>query len=107
MRRVRSLILTAIAAVGFGVVLSVRADDADDADTKLLESQGISADTAGVLEFLRLRTPRDTDATVLGELIRQLAGTYKERQEAMRVLVVRGPVSLPYLKAAMTGASLE
>jgi HEAT repeat protein len=90
-----------------GVALSVRADDADDADTKLLEGQGISTDTAGVLEFLRLRTPRDTDATVLGELIRQLAGTYKERQEAIRVLVVRGPVSLPYLKAAIKGASLE
>jgi HEAT repeat protein len=102
--------MTAMAAFGFGLggaSRPARGDDADDADIKLLESQGISGNTAGVLEFIRLRTAQDSDAAVIDKLILQLAGTFAERKEAMRVLVLRGPVSIPYLKARMKGASLE
>jgi HEAT repeat protein len=43
----------------------------------------------------------------LNEIVAQLGGTYLERQEAIRVLVLRGPVAIPYLKSAMKTASLE
>jgi HEAT repeat protein/outer membrane protein assembly factor BamB len=107
MRRVRLFLVTA--AVGFGLsgLPLLRAGDAGDADIKLLETLGISTDTAGVLDFFRFRTPKDTDVKVLAGFVRQLAGSYRERQEATRVLVLRGPISIPYLSAGMKGASLE
>jgi len=106
MRLRRLFLTTAIAAVSSGLVLSVGAGDTEDADIKLLRSQGISTDTASLLDFIRFRTQR-ADAKALAEFVRQLGGTYQERQEAIRALLMRGPVAIPYLRAGMKDASLE
>ena len=64
--------------------LDGRAQEADDA--RLLQGMGLPADTGRLLHFLRMRTYKEADRIVLENLIKQLNGSYKERERASREL---------------------
>ena len=80
-----------------------------DPDEQLLKAAGIATDTPALLKLIAKRTLQDDDRTVLTGLLRQLdSDSYEERQQAHDALLLRGPLALPFLKAALSGnPSLE
>src|SRR5690242_1817235 len=63
---------------------------------KTLESAGVKTDTPSLLTFLRNRTLSNTERARLEKLVRQLgADTFRERQEASKLLVEAGRRAVP------------
>ena len=68
-------------------------------DEQLLKSAGIATDNDALLQFFRHRSLGDGDRKLLEELVRKLDNSvFKERDDAMRELTVRGPAALPFLR---------
>jgi HEAT repeat protein len=110
MRRRLSVALLALACAGIAALPeSIFAQESTAADEQVLKAAGIAADTATLLRLLDERTLREEDRPALETLVRRLdSEIYDERQAAHAELERRGPVALPFLKAALHGtASLE
>ncbi len=77
-------------------------------DEQILRAAKLPTDDAGLLEFLRLRSLRAGDGQVLQKLVEQLGGSsFKEREQADKQLLLRGPIALPYLRKALGGGTVE
>jgi HEAT repeat protein len=77
-------------------------------DEQLLRAAQLPTDSAALLEFLRLRSLRADDAPQIQKLVAQLGSSaFKEREQAGKQLLLRGPIALPYLQAAFKDSSLE
>jgi HEAT repeat protein len=86
------LLAAALAAVGSGQQLA-------GPDEQLLKAAGVPTDNEGLLQFFRHRSLKDGDRALLTELVRKLdSGVFKERDDAMRELTLRGPAAVPFLK---------
>lgn len=78
------------------------AQEPSEPDLQLLKAAGVGADTPSLLRLLHQRTLRDEDRPVIERLVRQLdSDSYDERQRANDDLDRRGPLALPFLKAAL------
>ena len=79
-----------------------------DLDEQVLLAAKLPADNAGLLDFLRRRSARPDDVGVVKKLVEQLgSGAFKERDQASRQLLMRGPIALLALNAALKHGSLE
>lgn len=77
-------------------------------DEQVLVAAKLSTANADLIEFLRLRSLQVDDAIQLKKLIEQLgSGSHKEREQADKQLLSRGPVALPYLQAAFKSGPVE
>lgn len=77
-------------------------------DEQILLAAKLSASDADLIEFLRLRSHRTDDAALLKKLVEQLgSNSHKDRENADWQLLLRGPVAVPYLKAALKTGSTE
>jgi hypothetical protein len=95
------LVLPSLPPAGF-------ADEAADADARLLRESGVAGDGAALLAFFRGRTLTDADRRRIEEMVRHLGSTvYEEREQATRGLVRRGPPALPFLRRAADDPDLE
>jgi hypothetical protein len=85
-----------------------RADEAAEADERLLREAGVGTDGPALLAFFRARTLADADRRAVEGMVRQLGSdVYAERERATRGLVRRGPPALPFLRRALVGPDLE
>jgi HEAT repeat protein len=88
------LVLPSLPAAG-------RADEAAEADERLLREAGVGTDGAALLAFFRGRTLTDADRRRVEEMVRHLGSdVYEEREQATRGLIRRGPPALPFLRRA-------
>src|SRR5687767_5898751 len=77
-------------------------------DEKVLEAAKLPTDTPGLLELFRLRAHHDSDETQLKQWVEQLGkGSFQEREQASKQLLLRGPVALPYLRPSLKSGTLE
>lgn len=73
-----------------------------DADVQFLKSLGMDTEPAKLLDFFRARTPRAGDKEALQKLVAQMDSTdFAARDVAAKELLARGPLALPYLRAAI------
>jgi HEAT repeat protein len=87
---------------GLALAAACRAQTSVSADEQLLKSSDLATDDASLLQFFRYRSLVEGDRKMLEELVRKLdSAVFKERDDAMRELVARGPIALPLLKAEM------
>src|SRR5207244_648397 len=79
-----------------------RAQDQAQLDEQLLKTAGLPTDTEGLLTFFKQRSLKDSDRGKFEELVRTLGSkSFKERTYAEKELLVRGPLALAFLKAAL------
>src|SRR5262245_26228316 len=98
----RILPLTALLLLG-ATLLTTRAEDENTllADEMKLRSAGLPTDTAGLLEFFRLRAKGEVSAEKLNTLLEQLDDkSAVVRQKAIAELLAIGPPAIPLLRAA-------
>src|SRR5262245_13285663 len=77
--------------------VATRAEDGA-ADRAALEEAGVPTDGAGLLKFLRDRTPPDADRARLAERVAELSvRSFRVRERASRELVKAGPAAVPQL----------
>src|SRR4051812_29700522 len=106
-RRILLAALGLLLSLGFGPVAS--AQEPADPDEQVLKAAGIATDTPSLLKLIAQRTLQEEDRKTLEGLVRQLdSDAYEDRQHANDELLRRGPLALPFLKAALAGnPSLE
>lgn len=84
------------------------ADEATDPDEELLRQNGVAADNAKLIEFLRQRSANDDDLLHLNQLVRQLGDVNGEsRDQASAKLVRVGLAALPRLRDAAHSTDTE
>lgn len=77
-------------------------------DEQQLKTLGLPTDTPALLTYFRQRSLKDGDRKVLEELVAKLGSeTYSDRARATRELLLRGPLALPFLRAALKDQPLE
>src|SRR5262245_30077918 len=77
-------------------------------DEQLLLAAKLSVADADLIEFLRLRSHQPNDPAHLKKLVEQLGGdSHKDREQADKLLLSRGPIAVPYLKAALKSGGGE
>ncbi len=77
-------------------------------DEQVLLAAKLSTANADLIEFLRLRSHQVDDAVQLKKLVEQLGNSsYKDREQADKQLILRGPVAVPYLQTALKTSSVE
>ena len=77
-------------------------------EEQLLKQAKIDTAPEALLAFLRRRTLPDSERPLIAKLIRQLGSeVYREREQASRELLNRGPVVAEMLRAAMEETDLE
>src|SRR5262245_5762919 len=104
----RLCVVLGLSLVVFGLAASAPAQDSEQADEQLLKSAGLPTDNNGLLDFFRKRSLKDGDRDRLTELTRQLGSkVYREREQAAKELVLRGPLALPFLREATKNSDLE
>lgn len=90
------------------VLPSISAQDSPELDTKVLARAGIPTDTAGLLQYFRLRSLKDGDRAFLQDQVAKLASpNFLERDKATRELTLRGTLAIPFLKEGSKDAPLE
>jgi HEAT repeat protein len=78
------------------------ADEAGEADARLLREAHVSADDTSLLEFFKKRTLTNADRVELQRLIRLLGSeSFEERERASHTLLSRGPLALRFLQEAL------
>jgi hypothetical protein len=94
--------------VGAALALAAEPEPRLARDEKLLERSGVATNGPALLEFFRSRTPSEETHRRIAKLIEQLdSNAFADRQEASRRLIEFGPPSLPALRQATVGSSLE
>jgi HEAT repeat protein len=79
-----------------------------ETDEATLKAAKLPTDGPGLLEFFVSRSMKEGDAKELESLVKALgSGVYSERETATKKLVARGPVSLPFLRGALSDSPLE
>ncbi|HYT93770.1 MAG TPA: HEAT repeat domain-containing protein, partial [Gemmataceae bacterium] len=79
-----------------------------DPDETLLRNAGLPIDGPGLLDFFRKRSLKVADRQILEDLVGKLDSTaFKVREAAVKELIVRGRLALPFLKKAVKTGSLE
>lgn len=79
-----------------------------DTDEQTLKKLGMATDATSLIAFFEKGSLKEGDAPVLKALAHKLDSTsFRERERATKDVVESGPKMLPFLKAAMTGFSLE
>ena len=79
-----------------------------DQDEAFLKKAGLPTDDQGLLQFFRFRTLKDEDRKKMEDWVNQLGSEkFKEREAAQKELLIRGPLSLPFLKEILKTAPLE
>jgi HEAT repeat protein len=107
LRDARSRLLAALLVAAASLPLLVRGQPAS-LDEQILQAAKLPSDTPGLLEFFRLRSLHDGDGPYLKKLVQQLGGeSFKEREQASKELLLRGPIALPYLQEALKTGQLE
>jgi HEAT repeat protein len=77
-------------------------------DEQVLQAGKLPTDTPSLLEFFHLRAHHDGDDAQLKQLAQQLGnGSFKEREQASKQMLMRGPVALPYLKPLLKSSTVE
>jgi HEAT repeat protein len=98
-----------VAHVAFKAAPSADAQEPAEMAERALKAAGITTDTPSLLRLLAQRTLQDVDRPLFEKLIRQLdSEVFEDRQLAQDELLRRGPLALPFLKAALNAnPSLE
>jgi hypothetical protein len=97
----------ALALVALAVALALpprplSADEAAEADEKVLKDAGVGTDGPALLDFFRRRTLSDADRKRIGDLIGHLgSNSFDEREAASRSLRARGTPAVPFLRRAL------
>jgi HEAT repeat protein len=94
----------------FGCLLAahLRAQTQLETDEQTLKKLNMPTDAKGLIEYFEAGSLKQGDAPKLEALARKLDSTqFRERETASIEVVKRGPVILPFLKAAMANFSLE
>jgi HEAT repeat protein len=79
-----------------------------ETDEATLKSAKLPTEGPALLDFFMSRSLKEGDAKELEALVKSLdSGDYKKRETAMKKLVGRGPVSLPFLRGALADSPLE
>jgi HEAT repeat protein len=111
MSRGKSVFLLGTLTTLIALLLSraARADEALEADEKLVKENGVTkTDGPNLLEFFRKRSLTDADRQRLLGLIRQLGSPiYSKREKASNELVAKGPPAVALLKPAVKDPDLE
>lgn len=99
---------------GFGLVLGLvlvsvaRAQTPLETDEALLKREPLPTDGKGLLKFFEDQSMKEGDAKRLAMLIKKLdSDVYTVREPAAKELIQRGPISLPFLRGALTNTTLE
>jgi hypothetical protein len=106
-----SRVTLALVALAVALALPPRplaADEAAEADEKVLKDAGVGTDGPALLDFFRRRTLSDVDRKRIGGLIGQLgSNSFEDREQASRSLRARGTPAVPFLRRALGEADLE
>lgn len=109
MKRGVSLIL-AVGLFGLASLLipSIPGQTPAQLDEQQLKALGLPTDTEALLTFFRQRSLKDGDRKVIEDLVAKLGSErYAERTSATKELLLRGPLALPFLRAALKDQPLE
>ncbi|PWT70244.1 MAG: hypothetical protein C5B46_09805 [Proteobacteria bacterium] len=97
-----------------GIVLALLLTSVAHAQTQLqtdeqtLKTNNLPTDAKGLIDFFEKRSMKEGDAKHLASLVKKLDGIFPVREPATKELISRGPVALPFLRAAVTNpTSLE
>ncbi len=114
LRSARSVFGLALAGLVIGLVTvagqasPAGADAEPNEDAKLLRDAGVATDPAGLVAFLRARTPSPADQERLVTRIGELgSNVFTERERASKELTAGGRYSLPLLRPALSSPDLE
>jgi hypothetical protein len=80
----------------------------EEADVTLLHGARVPADAAGLLTFFRSRTLTDEGRAVMEAAVARLGSDrFAERERASAALVAKGPLAIPFLRAARNSPDPE
>ena len=97
-----------VVVLGSLLATSVHAQTPLETDEQTLRSHNMPTDGKGLLNFFQQRSMKDGDATHLEGLVRKLGSdVYREREPAAKELILRGPVSVPFLRSVLSNSPLE
>jgi HEAT repeat protein len=107
-RLTSSLLTLLLFVLAFAAEYAADAEDTTAADEKLLQERSIASDGPSLLAFLRERSLSEDERAQMAQLVRQLGDNdFEKRQAASQKFVLRGPVSVPFLKAALNDPDAE
>ncbi|MBI3412205.1 MAG: HEAT repeat domain-containing protein [Planctomycetes bacterium] len=94
--------------IGAGLLSLTAGQAPADVDEQILKAGGVPCDNEGLLKFFQLRSLKEGDQELLERLVKQLSSdVYKEREQATKDLLLRGPLALDLLLQAKKDTSLE
>jgi HEAT repeat protein len=105
---VASLLCTGLVAAGLAGGAQPGSEKVGEAEEKVLKSAGIGTDNDALLNYLKLRSLKDADRSVIEKLVKNLdSNVFSVRDKATKELVARGKLALPFLKKAIEDGPLE
>src|SRR5262249_29225959 len=100
-------LLLGLTALAFALPCS-QAQTPTDPDEQILKAAGLDTSDKSLLRFFQLRTLKDEDRGKMKDWVAKLGSEkFKERDQANKELLARGPLALPFLKEILQTAPLE
>jgi HEAT repeat protein len=94
--------------LGFLLATFAQAQTPLETDEQTLRNHNLPTDAKGLLNLFVQRSLKEGDAKHLESVVRKLGSeVYSIREPAKKELIIRGPVALPFLRAALANSPLE